>query len=77
VYCNDACVERFLRSRGDSVKKAAKHLRAALSWRETIGAGAPSFRSISLHSLLSVSLPVIFRPVFLKSVEGEQRVAVH
>ncbi|KAM0891131.1 hypothetical protein ACQ4PT_026586 [Festuca glaucescens] len=38
VYCNDACVERFLRSRGDSVKKAAKQLRAALSWRETIGA---------------------------------------
>uniref|UniRef100_A0ACD5WYC1 Uncharacterized protein n=1 Tax=Avena sativa TaxID=4498 RepID=A0ACD5WYC1_AVESA len=38
LYCNDACVERFLRSRGDSVKKAAKHLRAVLSWRETIGA---------------------------------------
>ncbi|KAG8074073.1 hypothetical protein GUJ93_ZPchr0006g42593 [Zizania palustris] len=38
LYCNDACVERFLRSRGESVKKAAKHLRAVLSWRETIGA---------------------------------------
>ncbi|KAM0886730.1 hypothetical protein ACQ4PT_029511 [Festuca glaucescens] len=38
LYCNDACVERFLRSRGDSVKKAAKQLRAVLSWRETIGA---------------------------------------
>ncbi|OEL35647.1 hypothetical protein BAE44_0003334 [Dichanthelium oligosanthes] len=37
-YCNDACVERFLRSRGDSVKKAAKHLRTVLSWRETVGA---------------------------------------
>uniref|UniRef100_A0ACD5TVC2 Uncharacterized protein n=1 Tax=Avena sativa TaxID=4498 RepID=A0ACD5TVC2_AVESA len=37
-YCNDACVSRFLRSRGDSVKKAAKHLRAVLSWRDTIGA---------------------------------------
>lgn len=37
-YCNDACVERFLRARGDSVKKAAKNLRAVLSWRETIGA---------------------------------------
>ncbi|KAF0912541.1 hypothetical protein E2562_015238 [Oryza meyeriana var. granulata] len=38
LYCNDACVERFLRARGESVKKAAKHLRAVLSWRETIGA---------------------------------------
>lgn len=37
-YCNDACVERFLRSRGESVKKAAKHLRTVLSWRETVGA---------------------------------------
>ncbi|GJN30727.1 hypothetical protein PR202_gb19060 [Eleusine coracana subsp. coracana] len=37
-YCNDACVQRFLRSRGDSVKKAAKHLRTVLSWRETVGA---------------------------------------
>ncbi|KAG8038398.1 hypothetical protein GUJ93_ZPchr0354g33712, partial [Zizania palustris] len=38
LYCNDACVERFLRARGESVKKAAKHLRAVLSWRETVGA---------------------------------------
>ncbi|RLN41218.1 uncharacterized protein C2845_PM01G07700 [Panicum miliaceum] len=37
-YCNDACVERFLRSRGESVKKAAKHLRTVLSWRENVGA---------------------------------------
>ncbi|NP_001313467.1 uncharacterized protein LOC100279446 [Zea mays] len=37
-YCNDACLERFLRSRGDSVKKAAKHLRTVLSWRESVGA---------------------------------------
>ncbi|VAH88253.1 unnamed protein product [Triticum turgidum subsp. durum] len=37
-YCNDACVERFLRAKGDNVKKAAKTLRAVLSWRETIGA---------------------------------------
>lgn len=41
-YCNDACVERFLRAKGDNVKKAAKNLRAVLSWRETIGAGALS-----------------------------------
>ncbi|TVU47906.1 hypothetical protein EJB05_07522 [Eragrostis curvula] len=37
-YCNDACVARFLRPRGESVKKAAKHLRTVLSWRETVGA---------------------------------------
>ncbi|KAF8673773.1 hypothetical protein HU200_048527 [Digitaria exilis] len=37
-YCNDACMGRFLRSRGESVKKAAKHLRTVLSWRETVGA---------------------------------------
>lgn len=37
-YCDDACVERFLRWRGESVKKAAKHLRTVLSWRETVGA---------------------------------------
>ncbi|XP_059461885.1 uncharacterized protein LOC132190870 [Corylus avellana] len=36
-FCNRACVERFLRSKGDSVKKAAKNLRACLSWRESIG----------------------------------------
>ncbi|CAL9186837.1 uncharacterized protein LOC103979892 isoform X1 [Musa acuminata AAA Group] len=36
-FCNDACVEQFLRARGDSLKKAAKQLRAALSWRESIG----------------------------------------
>ncbi|GAV84842.1 CRAL_TRIO domain-containing protein [Cephalotus follicularis] len=36
-YCNNACVERFLKAKGDNVKKAAKHLRACLSWRESIG----------------------------------------
>ncbi|KAJ0982292.1 hypothetical protein J5N97_010547 [Dioscorea zingiberensis] len=36
-FCTDACVERFLRARGDNVKKAAKHLRAVLSWRDNIG----------------------------------------
>ncbi|KAF8388057.1 hypothetical protein HHK36_026723 [Tetracentron sinense] len=36
-FCNNACVERFLIAKGDSVKKAAKHLRACLSWRESIG----------------------------------------
>ncbi|KAL6971535.1 hypothetical protein U1Q18_031214 [Sarracenia purpurea var. burkii] len=37
-FCNDSCIERFLRSRGENVKKAAKQLRACLSWRESIGA---------------------------------------
>ncbi|KAF9677588.1 hypothetical protein SADUNF_Sadunf08G0123300 [Salix dunnii] len=36
-FCNNACVERFLRAKGDNVKKAAKHLRACLSWRESTG----------------------------------------
>jgi hypothetical protein len=64
-------VERFLRSRGDSVKKAAKQLRAALSWRETIGAG--SFSTPASILLLYLSEDVIIRPVFLKSVAGVGR----
>ncbi|KAK1287008.1 hypothetical protein QJS10_CPB19g00810 [Acorus calamus] len=36
-FCNDACVERFLKSKGDNVKRAAKQLRACLSWRDAIG----------------------------------------
>ncbi|XWS08980.1 hypothetical protein CRYUN_Cryun40dG0046500 [Craigia yunnanensis] len=36
-FCNNPCVERFLKAKGDNVKKAAKHLRACLSWRESIG----------------------------------------
>ncbi|KAK8682264.1 hypothetical protein V6N13_054656 [Hibiscus sabdariffa] len=35
-FCNNACVERFLRAKGDNVKKAAKHLRACLAWRDNI-----------------------------------------
>ncbi|KAF9621267.1 hypothetical protein IFM89_018484 [Coptis chinensis] len=36
-FCNTACVERFLKAKGDNVKKASKQLRACLSWRESIG----------------------------------------
>ncbi|WOH16044.1 hypothetical protein DCAR_0935593 [Daucus carota subsp. sativus] len=36
-YCSTSCIERFLKSKGENVKKAAKHLRACLSWRESIG----------------------------------------
>jgi hypothetical protein len=46
-------LERFLRARVDNVKKAAKNLRAVLSWWEIIGAGAFS-------SLLPLS-PTYFR----------------
>ncbi|KAM7259728.1 hypothetical protein ACFE04_015469 [Oxalis oulophora] len=35
-YCNKACVERFLKVKGNNVKKAAKQLKACLSWRQTI-----------------------------------------
>ncbi|ERN20368.1 SEC14 cytosolic factor [Amborella trichopoda] len=36
-FCNDTCIERFLKAKGDSVKKAAKQLKACLAWRESIG----------------------------------------
>lgn len=38
-FCGRGCVDRFLTSKGDNVKKAAKQLRACLSWRESIGIG--------------------------------------
>ncbi|KAI3499945.1 hypothetical protein L1887_35759 [Cichorium endivia] len=30
-FCNKACIWRFLKAKGDNVKKAAKQLRASLS----------------------------------------------
>ncbi|XP_038991637.1 uncharacterized protein LOC120114938 [Hibiscus syriacus] len=36
-FCSNACVERFLRAKGDNVKRAARHLRACLAWRESVG----------------------------------------
>ncbi|XP_076961101.1 uncharacterized protein LOC143637614 [Bidens hawaiensis] len=36
-FCNEACVRRFLKVKGENVKKAAKQLRASLSWRESLG----------------------------------------
>ncbi|XP_010488265.1 PREDICTED: uncharacterized protein LOC104766138 [Camelina sativa] len=33
-FCNRECVERFLKVKGDNVKKAAKHLISCLSWRQ-------------------------------------------
>nr|KYP75030.1 CRAL-TRIO domain-containing protein C23B6.04c [Cajanus cajan] len=35
-FCNYACVRRFLKAKGDSVKKAAKQLKACLAWRESV-----------------------------------------
>ncbi|XP_057771721.1 uncharacterized protein LOC130991484 [Salvia miltiorrhiza] len=37
-FCSNACVERFLKAKGDNVKKAAKQMRASLAWRDSIGA---------------------------------------
>ncbi|CAH8380708.1 unnamed protein product [Eruca vesicaria subsp. sativa] len=33
-FCNKECVERFLKGKGDNVKKAAKQLTSCLSWRQ-------------------------------------------
>ncbi|CAI9776334.1 unnamed protein product [Fraxinus pennsylvanica] len=35
-FCNNACVERFLKARGDNTKKAAKQLKNCLAWRDSI-----------------------------------------
>ncbi|XP_020886706.1 uncharacterized protein LOC9321567 [Arabidopsis lyrata subsp. lyrata] len=34
-FCNRECVERFLKVKGDNVKKAAKQLISCLSWRQS------------------------------------------
>ncbi|KAL3812633.1 hypothetical protein ACJIZ3_013901 [Penstemon smallii] len=36
-FCNDACVQRFLKAKGDNVKKATKQLKNCLVWRDSIG----------------------------------------
>lgn len=36
-FCNNGCVERFLKVKGDHVKKAAKQMRSCLAWRDSIG----------------------------------------
>ncbi|GAB2266635.1 hypothetical protein Dimus_001630 [Dionaea muscipula] len=36
-FCDSDCVERFLKSKGENAKKAAKQLRSCLSWRDSIG----------------------------------------
>ncbi|XP_024398179.1 uncharacterized protein [Physcomitrium patens] len=38
-FCDDACVLRYLRARGNNVRRAARMLRATLNWREKINIG--------------------------------------
>lgn len=38
-FCNSGCVERFLKVKGENVKKAAKQLRNCLAWRDSLGTG--------------------------------------
>lgn len=38
-FCDDACIGRFLRARGNNVRRAARMLRATLNWRERIEIG--------------------------------------
>ena len=45
-FCDDACVTRYLRARGNNVRKAAKMLRATLNWREKINMGTRLARII-------------------------------
>eukprot|EP00250_Pteridium_aquilinum_P005030 c15191_g1_i1 orf=120-845(+) len=35
-YCNEACIGRLLKAKGNHVKKAAKQLRATLAWRASL-----------------------------------------
>ncbi|CAL9050305.1 unnamed protein product, partial [Musa banksii] len=70
-FCNDACVERFLTSKGGSVKKkTAKQLRTALSSRDNIGTGSFHFTlSFSLFPYRSiVEIIVLFSVTDLKHI---------
>lgn len=68
-FCTDACVGRFLKARGDRVKKAAKHLRACLSWRDAIGVGSflpplyPELRPPLSASFISSCFPSPILPI--------------
>ncbi|KAJ8558026.1 hypothetical protein K7X08_004792 [Anisodus acutangulus] len=35
-FCNSAYIERFLKAKGDNVKKAAKQLRNCHAWRDSL-----------------------------------------
>lgn len=68
-FCNNACVERFLKAKGDNVKKAAKHLRACLSWRESIGTGIGPFSFSSFfYSVQKASYQFVCSYSFFTSI---------
>lgn len=46
-FCDEACITRYLRARGNSVRRAAKMLRATLNWREKINIGNNHSDSVS------------------------------
>ncbi|KAK6929968.1 CRAL-TRIO lipid binding domain [Dillenia turbinata] len=61
-FCNYACVERFLKAKGESVKKAAKQLRACLSWRDSIGTEnliADEFSEESASAFMNILLSTL------------------
>jgi len=39
AFCDDACVERYLKVRGNNCRRAARLLKATLNWREKINIG--------------------------------------
>jgi len=38
-FCDDACIQRYLKARANNVRRAARMLRATLNWREKINIG--------------------------------------
>ncbi len=38
-FCDEDCVERYLKARGNNVRRAARLLKATLNWREKINIG--------------------------------------
>ncbi|XLS50937.1 hypothetical protein HN51_011614, partial [Arachis hypogaea] len=54
-FCNYACVERFLKQKGDNVKRAAKQLKSCLSWKDSIGT------EIGIYFWLNFGASFLFR----------------
>ncbi|WZZ19507.1 hypothetical protein YC2023_112596 [Brassica napus] len=73
-FCNRACVSRFLRTKGDNVKRAAKQLRSCLSWRSSLGIEsliADEFTAELAEGLAYVAgLDDECRPVLVDSLGG-------
>lgn len=65
-FCNNGCLERFLKVKGDNVKKAAKQMRSCLAWRDSIGTG------IFVSSLsFFVFIHIIFHFHFLSQLSNQ------